>query len=47
MIRFLITHEEADQLPEQPVGALVAKMAVLLVVIFGTVVGVMNVFVGP
>ena len=45
-MRFLITHEEAEPFPEQTLGVLLAKMAVLLVVIFGTVVGVMNAFVG-
>lgn len=46
MIRFFITHEEADPFPEQSLSVLLAKMAVLLVVIFGTVVGVMNAFGG-
>lgn len=40
----LITREEAENLPEQPLGRLLLKTAVLAVVLFGFVAGVMNLF---
>lgn len=40
----LITREEAETLPDQPLGRLLLKTAVLSVVLFGFISGVMSLF---
>jgi|GEM_PF-4884405 len=45
-MRFIMTREEAERLPDQPLSTLLLKTAVLAVVLFGTVAGIMSVFTG-